>query len=165
MAELELTRARDDRRLYVLDGVGTLRLHGWGGRAATATADRDGRAWELVRRGLFKVSVEATDALGTLVGSYEPRTFGRGGALLWGGRALTMRPASAWVDRYALADGDLELAVYSPRGWSKRPVSVRVGDPAADPGLLLYAAYVARVLADDANAAATGGSSGMMTTG
>ena len=35
MAELELTRAADDRRLYVLEGVGTLRLGGWFSRRAT----------------------------------------------------------------------------------------------------------------------------------
>jgi len=39
MAELELKRAPNQRRLYLLEGVGTLRLEGFGSRAATAEAD------------------------------------------------------------------------------------------------------------------------------
>ena len=38
MADVELTRSPDDRRLYVLAGVGTLRLEGWSSRNATAAA-------------------------------------------------------------------------------------------------------------------------------
>jgi hypothetical protein len=160
MAELELTRTREDRKLYALEGVGTLRLKGWTNRTATATAATGDRVWELARHGLFKAVVEATDALGSVVGSYEPRTFKRGGTLRWAGRELTLRPASVWRQRYALADGDRELAVFDGRGWGKRPVAVLADDPAAlDPGLVLYAAFVVRGLAEDANSAAAGGAS------
>ena len=38
MADLELTRSRDDRRLYELAGLGTLRLEGLFSRRATAEA-------------------------------------------------------------------------------------------------------------------------------
>jgi hypothetical protein len=158
MPELELTRTREDRKLYALDGVGTLRLEGWTNRTATATV-RD-RSWTLARRGVFKAVVEATDALGTPVGTYEPRTFKRGGALRWAGREYALRPASAWRSRYALADGDRELAVFDGRGWGKRPVAVIADDLAAlDPGLLLYVAFVVRGLAEDANTAAAAGAS------
>jgi len=51
MPELDLTRSREDRKLYVLDGVGSLRLHGWMSRGATAEAN--GRSWEIERRGIF----------------------------------------------------------------------------------------------------------------
>jgi hypothetical protein len=60
MPELELTRSREDRKLYVLDGVGTLRLRGWTSRGATAEAD--GRSWEIDRRGIFTSIFEAADA-------------------------------------------------------------------------------------------------------
>jgi hypothetical protein len=36
MADLELTRAPGDKRLYALAGAGTLRLKGWTSRSATA---------------------------------------------------------------------------------------------------------------------------------
>ena len=158
MPELELTRSREDRKRYVLDGVGTLRLEGWTNRTATATAGD--RTWALARRGVFKAVVEATDAFGTPVGVYEPRTFKRGGTLRWGGREYTLRPASVWRSRYALADGDRELAVFDGRGWGKRPVAIVVDDPAAlDAGLVLYTAFVVRGLAEDANTAAAAGAS------
>ena len=155
MPELELTRTREDRRLYALEGVGTLRLKGWTSRSATATAGD--RAWELTRRGVFKTTVEAVDASGTVTGDFDPRVIRRGGALRWGDRTLALRPASVWRERYALADGDRELAVLDGRGWGKRPVTIVVDDLAAvDPGLLLFTAYVVRGLAEDATGAAGG---------
>jgi hypothetical protein len=155
MPELELTRTREDRKLYALDGVGTLRLKGWLSRTATATAGE--RTWALSRRGVFKTVVEAVDAAGSTIGAFDPRVIRRGGELRWGDRTLRLRPASAWKERYALADGERELAVFNGRGWGKRPVKIAVDDLAAvDPGLLLFTAYVVRGLAEDAGAAASG---------
>jgi hypothetical protein len=153
MADLELTRAPDDRRLYVLEGVGTLRFER-GRRARQATAEAGERSWRLARR-LWRRSVAATDEAGATVGSFDPRALRRGGALEWSGRELQLRPASRWRERYALADGDRELAVFDARGWGKRPVRVTLDDPAAvEPGLLLFAAFVVRGLAEDATTAA-----------
>jgi hypothetical protein len=46
--------------------------------------------------------------------------------------------------------------VLDGKGWGKRPVTLSVADPeAVDPGLLLFATFVVRGLAEDA--AATGG--------
>jgi hypothetical protein len=155
MPELELTRSREDRKLYVLDGVGTLRLRGWTSRGATAEAE--GRSWEIDRRGLFAPITEATDASGTVFGEFRGRTLRRGGTVLWGDRQLELRPASAWRSRYALADGERELAVLDGKGWGKRPVAIVVDDlRAIDPGLLLFAAFVVRGLAEDASSAAGG---------
>jgi hypothetical protein len=153
MTELELARTRGDRRLYALGGVGTLRLQGFGSRSALA--DAGGRGWSFARRGLFGRLVEAYDSTGTVVGSFEPRTVRRGGTVRWGSRELTLRPASAWRERYALAHEERELAVFSGKGWGRRPVSVTVDDGAAlDPGLVLFTAFVVRGLAEDAGAAA-----------
>jgi hypothetical protein len=116
MAELELTRSRDDRRLYEVDGVGTLRLRGFFARGATAEAGA--ASWTFDRRGLWKRAVE--------------------GAL----RAV---------------DGDRELAVLDGRGWGKRPVRITDERPGVvEPGLLLFAAFVVRGLAEDASAASSG---------
>jgi hypothetical protein len=153
VTDLELTRTADDRRRYALDGVGTLRLEGFASRRATA--DAGGESWSLARRGFWRARIEAADAAGAVVGAFEPRTMRRGGALHWRGRELALRPASRWRERYAIADGDRELAILDGRAWGKRPVRVTVEDPGAlEPGLLLFAAFVVRGLAEDASTAA-----------
>lgn len=162
MPELELTRTPGDRKAYTLEGVGTLRLRGWTNRSASAETAAGDRSWERARRGLFRATIEAADAAGTPVGAFEPRTFRRGGTLTWGGRAYGLRPASAWKERYALtapeAEGGGELATVEGKGWGKRPVKVDVLDPAAlPPGLLLFAVYIVRTLAEDAQSAAGAG--------
>ena len=156
MGELELTRTPDDRRLYALGDVGTVRLKGWASQAASAEAK--GRSWEISRRGILRQAVEANDAAGTTIGRFSARGIRRGGTLRWHDRELALRPASRWRERYALVDGDLELAVFDGKGWGKRPVKVTVDDPRAlDPGLLLFAAFVVNGLAEDASAAASAG--------
>ena len=103
--------------------------------------------------GFWQRRVEATDAAGAPVADFEPRSFKRGGLLRVGGRELQIAPASRWKERYALKDGERELAVLEAKGWGKRPVRIAVDDPSAvDPLLLLFAAFVARKLADDAAA-------------
>ncbi len=52
MTELELTRTRGDRRLYGLEGIGTLRLDGTFARSATAEAGRD--TWRFTQRGFWR---------------------------------------------------------------------------------------------------------------
>jgi hypothetical protein len=104
---------------------------------------------------VFAPVTEASDASGAIVGTFRGRTIKRGGTLTWAGRELTLRPASMWLERYALADGDRELAVLEGKGWGKRPVKVTLEDPGAmEPGLVLFAAFVVRKLAEDAGAAA-----------
>jgi len=156
MAELELTRTEGDRRVYALADIGTVRLKGWASRGASAEAT--GRSWEIARRGLWRPVVEATDAAGTTVGRFTARGVRRGGTLRWLDRELILRPASRWRERYALADGDRELAVFDGKGWGRRPVKVTVDDPKAlDPGLLLFAAFVVNGLAEDASTAVASG--------
>jgi hypothetical protein len=109
--------------------------------------------------------VEATDMDGTTIGAFEPREMRRGGAVLWNGRQFELRPSSAWRERYALVDGDDELAVFDGKGWGRKPVTISIADPGKlDPGLVLFAAFVVRSLADDASAAA-GAASGIAATG
>jgi hypothetical protein len=162
MADLELTRTSVARRLYALEGVGTLRLQGLLGRRATAEAD--GSTWRFARRG-FWGPVEVTDAARSAAGAFEPRGLGRrGGTLRWGGSEFALRPASSWRERYALAVGDRELALLDGKGWGRRPVRVTVDDVSAvEPGPLLFAAFVVRGLAEDAQGAAGAGSSAAAT--
>jgi hypothetical protein len=106
MPDLELARTPGDCRLYLLPGVGALCLEGLFSRTATAYAE--GREWRFTRRGFWQRGMLAT---GTTLGEFEPNSVRRGGALRWNGRELTLRPASAWRERYALAAGERELAV------------------------------------------------------
>jgi hypothetical protein len=163
MVDLELTRTPGDRRLYTLAGVGTLRLGGFASR--TATAEAAGTSWRIARRGFWRRRIEATDATGTPAGEFEPRTLRRGGTVRWGGRELELRPASSWRERYALADGTREIAVLDGKGWGRRPVKVTLDDSdAVEPGLLLFATFVVRGLAEDAGSAA-GATAAATTTG
>jgi hypothetical protein len=157
MPELELTRSRENRNMYELQDVGTLRLRGWLTKGATVQAG--GRSYELSRRGIFAPVTEATDAAGSPVGEFRGRTLKRGGTLTWMGKEHTLRPASVFRERYALteADGDRELATIESKGWGKRPVKISIDDPSSlDAGLLLFAAFVVRNLAEDASSAAGG---------
>jgi hypothetical protein len=134
-------------------------LKGWA--LCAARAEANGRTWEIARRGLWRPALEATDETGTTVGQFTARSVRRGGTLRWIDRELMLRPASRWRERYALADGERELAVFEGKGWGRRPVKITVDDPRAlDPGLLLFAAFVVRGLAEDAGAAAGATASG-----
>jgi hypothetical protein len=156
MIDLELTRKPGERRLYVLERVGTLRLEGVASQRATAEAD--GERWRLGRPRFWSRATEATDASGAVVGEFEPRTVRRGGVVRWAGRELALHPASSWRERYALTDGDRELALLEGGSWGRRPVKVSMDDlDAVEPGLLLFAAFLVRRLAHDAAAAAAAG--------
>jgi hypothetical protein len=137
VVDLELTRTRGEGRVHALEGVGTLRLQGLFGRAATAEAD--GTRWEIARLGFWGRRIEAIDVTSSAVGEFEPRGLRRGGALRWADREFALRPASSWRERYALADGDRELDLLDGKGWGRRPVKVTLEDPGAvEPGLLLF---------------------------
>jgi hypothetical protein len=158
MADLALSRTQEDRRRYALEGVGTLRLEGWG--SPRATAETGVRSWHFARRGLWRRAIDATDAFGALVGTFEQRRGRRGGTLRWNESELALRPATLWRERYALAEGERELAVLDGKGWGKRPVKVTIEDLAeVDPGLLLFAVFVVRGLAEDAGNAAAAAAS------
>ena len=165
MVELELKRTRHDRDLYELENVGTLRLEGV--VSTRATAEAGANRWRIARRGLWR-QLQATDVAGTVVGAFERRLIG-GSHVYWRDRRYTLRRASLWRGRYALADGDTdrEVALLDAKGWGKRPVKITVDhQPALDPGLLLFTAFVVHTLAADSSAgssaaviAATGGTS------
>jgi hypothetical protein len=148
MTDLELRRTPHDRRVYEIDGVGTLRHDGFGSRRPPAEA-REG-SWQITRSGLLRRVVEAADAAGSPVGRFEAHGLRRGGTLRWSEREFTLRAASMWRERYALADGERELVVLDGKGWGKKPVKLTVEDvDEVDPGLLLFAAFVVRGLAED----------------
>jgi len=151
--ELTLTRTPGDRRLYALDDLGTLRLGGMFSRAATAEAGP--ASWRLQSRGFLSATSDATDASGTVVGEFRANSLRRGGTLRWDGHELELRPSSISKERYALVDGERELASIEGKSWGTRPVKITVDDAdAIDPGLMLFAAFVVRALAEAAASSA-----------
>jgi hypothetical protein len=152
--ELELRRADGDRRLYVVDGVGTIRYTGL--LARSATAEGDGRRWEIRPKGLWQTVVEATGSDGAVVGEFHPTTFRGGGTVRWESRELLLRPSGAWRSRYVLEDAGRELATLEGKGWGRRPVAIDAhGEAVLEPGLILFAAFVTRRLAEGTAAAAS----------
>jgi hypothetical protein len=157
MVELELIRSAGDRRLYELAGIGTIRMPSLFARGpAIATAGRT--SWRFERR-FWSRGATATDDGGAMCGEFEPRTLRRGGTLRWNDRELALRPASSFRERYALADGDREVALFDGKSWGKRPVKVTLEEDSLDPGLVLFAAWIVRGLAEDAGTAAAVASS------
>src|SRR4051794_3558689 len=112
--ELELVRAKDDRRLYTLADVGSLRLEGFFGR--NATAEVGAQRWSF-RRSVWSRAIEATDEAGHRVGAFHGRLLSSGGTVAWGSREYPLRKASMWRERYALADGERELALFDVKAW------------------------------------------------
>jgi hypothetical protein len=78
-----------------------------------------------------------------------------------------LRPHSVLRERYVLADRARELVVIEATGWwgwgARRPVRLTLEHPeGAEPGLLLFASFIVRTLADGA-AADAGGSAAVVT--
>jgi len=84
------------------------------------------------------------------VGAYAPIALGRGGRLRWGERDLELKPVGKlWQEHYALLDGRSELGRFRGKSWGSTPVRITLTDDAAlEPGLLLFAAFVVRGLAE-----------------
>jgi hypothetical protein len=142
VTELTLLRSPDDRRVLMLEGVGTLRIEGLNRKRATAEAG--GRRYSLRGR-LASRGVDVSDEQGAPAGSYEQSPWHGGGVLEVRGQELRLRMrAGLWSPRYAVVNGGCELAVLQRRR-SLRPLVVTVDDGAAlDPLVLLLALFVAR---------------------
>jgi hypothetical protein len=152
MVELELTRAPEDRRVYELGTLGSLRLGGWLMRSATARAG--GRSFLFRRAKWFSATVAASDDEDRGIGAFRPSQIRRGGVVQWREAEYSLRPATLIRERYELILGDRQLAVIEATGWwgwgSRRPLKMRVVERDLDPGLLLFVAFVVRTLADNA---------------
>ena len=121
---MELRRTAEDRRLYALEGVGTLRLEGLGGRMATAESGSD--SWQITRRGFWRRIIQATDAADSVVAEFKPRGLRRGGPLRWTGRELELRPAGTAFQR---AVWDLLLGIPYGETSTYGALALELGDP------------------------------------
>lgn len=145
MTELQLARSADDRQLYELAGIGTLRMVGT--LAPSGLAQAGERAWQITWRGIFRNIIRACDESGQLVGEWQAFRLQRNGPLHWSGRVLTLRSEAAVRNRWALLDGERRLATFGGKGWGARQMAVTIDDDddddaaaLAEPGLVLSSA-------------------------
>jgi len=146
---VRLTPSPGDHRLYVVEGIGTLRVTGWTWREATAEAG--GRSWQITRHGIWLPVIQAADVAGEVIGQFSGRWLHHGAALRWSNRELGLRIDRLGQGRYILVGDDCRLATIGGVGSDKRSMNVAIDDTAdIDFGLLLFAIYVVRTLAHSA---------------
>ncbi|MCA1695057.1 MAG: hypothetical protein LC749_10140 [Actinobacteria bacterium] len=153
MLEVPVTRASGNRWLFTLAGVGTLDVGGWASRKGSAEAG--GQRWEITCSGLMRRDIEATDAAGVVVGEFRRPATSAVGGLRWSGAAFGLRREGVFGVRYVLVADSRQLATIKFTALGG-PGTIKVDEASAiDPGLLLFAVFVARVLAADRAVAAS----------
>jgi hypothetical protein len=136
-----LLQSRGGPDLYVADKIGTLCVAGWTCR--TATAQAGGRIWQITRRGIWPVSIQATDAAGDVIGEFSGGRLDQSMTLRWSNRELVLWSNGPSDHRYVLIDGDRALTTIDGDHLSKRSPTISITDAGdTDPGLLLFAVYV-----------------------
>jgi hypothetical protein len=137
---MRLTRIPGDPALYVLEGVGTLRVIGRNRRAATVEAR--GLSWNITCHGLWRPVIQVAGPAGNVIGTFKGRRRGRGGSFAWSESQLTLRSNSR-SPAYILSSGDRMLAKLERVSWDGRSPNITVDEYAEiDPALLLFTAFV-----------------------
>src|SRR3954447_9462092 len=109
VTELELKPAPGDRLRLVLGGVGSIQLRrGWRWRDVEVTVGERGYTFAGAP---FSQRVRVLDDQGAEVGSYVPRSVGRGGLLRLGACELLLQRRVGLRTLYYLCDGSRQLAV------------------------------------------------------
>lgn len=127
MARLDLLRTEDDPQRFELGRLGTLRFASAGNiQKATATVGDD--AWSLARVGVTKLSKEARNGAGEVVGTYRPgrltkREFGRS-QIVWEGRALWLRRSTKTGADFQVLEDELELFTIKTKRFHKSKVEM-----------------------------------------
>lgn len=153
VSELELTEDPADKRRWTLDGVGELHWAKGMFKNGEASLTAGPTTWTLKRSSL-SAKAEALDATGSEAARFEPKgAFSRGGEIITPRGTWALRPASRWKNRYALADGDTELATVETDGWAHRRVTVELADETVPAELLLLACWLVRGFAEESAAA------------
>jgi hypothetical protein len=161
MIEMQVTRARDDRRRYGLDEQAWWRRESW--RSYTSHAVVDGRRLRFSRTGLFgRVATAEDAATGEVVAEWRSR----GGRVSANGAELRLRRAGRWKSAWALANDTSELVRLETRGWSGREMRLSVEpDARVSRVVLLFAAWLVACLAqDDSSAVAAAGTAAAAST-
>ena len=153
--QLTLTRSSDDRRRYELPGHGSLRRTRWLSRdAEIATADGVTRRTTQSPTGKRATLTEGADSV---VAAYERTSWtSHDGTVTWRGLPHQVRVESRWRGRYLLSRDGADLVRVTCRGWGRRPATVEVLDPAADPALVLFTTWLVQTFVEMDAASASG---------
>jgi hypothetical protein len=147
MGDQVLRQSSEDRRRYDLEGVGSIRRMSLFSRTALLLPV-DGEPLTARSRGLLSGEAEAVAAGGGLVGEYtHPDLLTHSGRIRWEDRTLRLRTTPVLVSRYELREDDVTLLEVQATGWGHPPAQVTVHD-AGDPGLLLFALWLAQGFVD-----------------
>jgi hypothetical protein len=147
MGDQVLLQSPDDRRRYDLEGVGSIRRMSLFSRTALLIPV-EGEPLTAQSRGLLSGESEAVAAGGGEVGEYtHPDLLTRSGRIGWRGRELRLRTRPVLVSSYELREDDATLLAVQATGWGHPPAQVTVHD-ASDPGLLLFALWLAQGFVD-----------------
>lgn len=129
-------------RMYAVKDVGTLRVTGW--TWSVAIAEAGGRSWQITRRGVCPPVIQAADAAGDVVGEFSGRRPYHSAPIRWCNRELILRRDGT---SYDLVDHDGKIATIDGTGPGNRHLTITINDTDdTDPGLLLFAIYVAQSL-------------------
>lgn len=149
MRETELTCDPADGALWVLPGVGTLGRTGRISRAATAEAGE--RSWDARALWLGPDRLHRIRRDGRRRRRAERPVDAPGGDAAWAGRDFTLRPDRQRRVGYVLLDDERRLALMTAKREGRRPLDVAIEDPAVDPGLLLFVAFIVQAYSDEAS--------------
>lgn len=146
MAELALTRSRDDRRRFDLYGIGSIRKRRWIGWGKVELITSDGVILRADRPG-HRTNADAVDAKGRIVGDYRKELLSWAGRVGWRSKVYDLTHDRLGSRRYTLArEGKVLLHVRLRLAYRRTPAYVAAEDPEMDPGLVLFVVWVLQTL-------------------
>jgi hypothetical protein len=151
MIEVQIRRAKDDRRRYGIDDDAWWRRTSW--LSYDSDAEVDGMRLQFSRTGMLRRAATARDAA---TGEVRAEWSARGGRLALGDRELRLRRTGRWRRKWSIVEGAGELARFEPEGRGAMRVLVRPDVPVPRL-LLLYGAWLVRCQTEDEDAAVAAG--------
>lgn len=154
MAEIALTRSDADRRRWRLAGYGDLIRSGFLVRRYEAETE-GGERYRFSRTG-WRRRTRAVDAAGATVGEFDERTWSHhSGELTWKGQRYPFTSRSSWRQEFALDGPGGPVATVRARSFGRTKATLDVVRGDADPGLVLFVAWLVIELSEEDAAAAT----------
>ena len=143
MTTIELAQAADDKHRFDLPGVGSVR-HLKRTSFDSELCTLENTCVQAAMKGVWQPKAEATDAAGTVIGSYEPTAkLSRNGAVQWRGETYSLQSESSWDYSFSLSRDTTVLIQVQTSGWGKHPTTVVIEEDGVEPALLLFTVWLA----------------------
>ena len=150
MRETQISRDPENKGRWVLPDVGAVRFpRRWRNEVLIEVPGE--LPWKSNGKAVSKGISEAVDTGGQVRATFDRRT--GEDRIIYGDRELLITGGeTSWTKRrspYALTEGGRELISFESVAWGRRPIDVTIADEAAvaaDPLLILFAAYAAHLL-------------------